>query len=244
MNVYESASQTAKRTAYPEASLQKFRMLDDKVAEVFKAVEAWEGWQIISDPKTPPATLLAFVREIYRSVCWYQPHTTEASFHMIGRFPKGEVRLIQSAAAHKAEEAEHGLWAREDMAKLGEQDLTLASPATFAVAAVWWRIAQHEEPLGYLGAEYLYEQLTALATKAALPIIEGRNLPRDEMRFVIEHATEDAKHATFLKHLIIDVVTRYPGSEVAMARCFDYFRQVWPLPVWKEALERAVQGGR
>ena len=130
------------------------------------------------------------------------------------------------------------------MAKLGEQDLTLASPATFAVAAVWWRIAQHEEPLGYLGAEYLYEQLTALATKAALPIIEGRNLPRDEMRFVIEHATEDAKHATFLKHLIIDVVTRYPGSEVAMARCFDYFRQVWPLPVWKEALERAVQGGR
>src|SRR4051812_45801650 len=121
MNVYESASQTAKRTAYPEASLQKFRMLDDKVAEVFKAVEAWEGWQIISDPKTPPATLLAFVREIYRSVCWYQPHTTEASFHMIGRFPKGEVRLIQSAAAHKAEEAEHGLWAREDMAKLGEQ---------------------------------------------------------------------------------------------------------------------------
>jgi hypothetical protein len=244
VNVYENASRTAKKSHYPERSLQAFRALDDRVAEVFQAVESWEGWKLIRDPETPPATILAFVRELYRSVCWYQPHTTEASFHMIGRLPKGEVKLMQALSTHMAEEAEHGLWAREDMAKLGEKDLALASPATFAVAAVWWRIAQTEEPLGYLGAEYLYEQLTALATKAALPILEGRNLPRDELRFVIEHATEDAKHATFLKHHILDILTRYPGSEVAMGRCFDYFRHVWPLPVWKEALVRALESQR
>ncbi|MGV7212209.1 iron-containing redox enzyme family protein [Bradyrhizobium sp. UFLA05-112] len=243
MNVYESASSVASKASYPEEAWQSFRALDHRVSEVFAAVEAWKGWQVIRDPRTPPSTILAFVRELYRSVCWYQPHTTEAAFHMIGRFPKGEVRLMQSLACHKAEEAEHGLWAREDMAKLGAKDLTATSPTTFAVAAVWWRMAEHEEPLGYLGAEYLYEQLTALATKAALPIIESRNLPRDELRFVIEHATEDAKHATFLKHLILDTVTRYPGSETAMTRCFDYFRCVWPLPVWEEALERAVAAG-
>jgi pyrroloquinoline quinone (PQQ) biosynthesis protein C len=114
------------------------------------------------------------------------------------------------------------------------------SPATFAVAAVWWRMAQVEDPLGYLGAEYLFEQLTALVTQAALPIIQGRALPRDGLRFVIEHATEDVKHATFIKHLILDVATRYPDSAQAMLRCFDYFHAVYPLPVWDEAFERAM----
>ena len=68
-------------------------------------------------------------------------------------------------------------------------------------------------------------------TQAALPIIKGRDLPQDGLRFVIEHATEDAKHAAFLKHLILDVATRYPESGAAMLRCFDYFHAVYPLPV-------------
>jgi hypothetical protein len=77
-------------------------------------------------------------------------------------------------------------------------------------------------------------------TQAALPVIEGRDLPREGLRFIIEHATEDVKHATFFKHMIMDVVTRYPGSGTAMLRCFDYFHQVYPLPVWDEAYQRAL----
>jgi hypothetical protein len=52
MNVYENASRSAGKTHYPESSWQKFRLPDDKVAEVFKAVEAWEGWRIARDPQT------------------------------------------------------------------------------------------------------------------------------------------------------------------------------------------------
>jgi hypothetical protein len=100
-------------------------------------------------------------------------------------------------------------------------------------------MAQVEDPLGYLGAEYLFEQLTALVTQAALPVIEARGLPRDGLRFVIEHATEDVKHATFIKHQILDVVTRYPESAASMLRTFDYFHAVYPLPVWDEAFVRA-----
>ena len=44
-----------------------------------------------------------------RAVTWYQPHTTEAGFHMIGRLAKSEVKLVQALCSHKAEEAEHGL---------------------------------------------------------------------------------------------------------------------------------------
>ncbi len=221
-----------------------FSALDQKVAVIFAEVQAWRGWALIRSPATPKPQILGLVREIFRSVVWYQSHTTEAGFHMIGRLPKGEVRLIQALCGHKAEEAEHGLWAREDHEKLSGTSAQSVddqpSPATFAVAAVWWRMAIVEDPLGYLGAEYLFEQLTALVTQAALPIISNRDLPRDGLRFVIDHATEDAKHAAFIKHLILDVVTRYPGSEKSIHRCFDYFHSVYPLPVWDEAFERAV----
>jgi hypothetical protein len=149
--------------------------------------------------------------------------------------------LIQALSAHKAEEAEHGLWAAEDHRKLGGDGLQKQpSPATFAVAAVWWRMAETEDALGYLGAEYLFEELTARATQALLPLIEHRDLPRDGFRFIICHATEDAKHAAFLKHLILDVATRHPDSAAVMFRCFEYFNQVYPLPVWGEAFERAL----
>ncbi|AWN36374.1 iron-containing redox enzyme family protein [Methylobacterium radiodurans] len=230
---------------YSEAAQATFCELDRRVTEIYEQVREWRGWRLISDPQTPRETILGLVREIIRSVAWYQAHTTEAGFHMFGRLPKSDVRLIQALCGHKAEEAEHGLWAHEDHAKLGGSPAAVAAPplpATFAVAAVWWRMAQVEDPLGYLGAEYLFEQLTALVTQAALPIIAGRNLPRDGLRFVIEHATEDAKHATFLKHTIMDVVTRYPESPEAMFRCFDYFHHVYPLPVWDEALQRMEAG--
>jgi hypothetical protein len=239
MNIYGTAAKS-KKSDYSDRAWLAFEEIESRVQGTFRKVEEWRGWKFIGDPATSRKDILAFVSEMYRAVCWYQPHTTEAAFHMIGRLPKGEVKLMQALACHKAEEAEHGLWAREDLGKLGSLDLASASPASFAVAAVWWRMAMTEDPLGYLGAEYLYEQLTALATKAALPVIENRQLPRDELRFVIEHATEDAKHATFLKHHILDVVTRHPDSTAAMNRCLEYFLSVWPLPVWEEAFQRVV----
>lgn len=230
---------------YSGHAIATFEELDRRVSAIFEDVKRWRGWQTINDPSTPPDRIVAIVREIFRSVVWYQSHTTEAGFHMFGRFPKHEVKLIQAVCSHKAEEAEHGVWAREDHAKLGGADVTAhPSPATFVVAAVWWRMAMEEDPLGYLGAEYLFEQLTALVTQAALPIIKSKDLPRDGLRFVIEHATEDVKHATFFRHLILDVVTRYPSSTEAMFRCFDYFHAVYPLPVWDEAFVRATGGSR
>lgn len=232
------------KSQYSAEAHAAFDELDRRVNVAFEEVKAWRGWALIQNPSTPPEIIVRLVREIFRAVAWYQPHTTEAGFHMFGRFPKRDVKLIQAVCGHKAEEAEHGVWAAEDHGKLGGSAADIkvpASPATFAVAGVWWHIARTEEPLGYLGAEYLFEQLTALVAPAVLPVIEGRKLNKDDgFRFVIEHAVEDQKHAVFLKHLIMDVVTRYPGSEQAMYRCYDYFKFVYPIPVWEEALERTL----
>jgi Iron-containing redox enzyme len=229
-------------TKYSDEAQSTFNQIDLSVKKVFAEVVSWRGWQFIHNSNTSREDIIRCIREIFRSVVMYQAHTTEAGFHMFGRLPKGEVRLIQALCCHKAEEAEHGIWAAEDHRKLGgaSQAEVRSSPATFAVASAWWRMAETEEPLGYLGAEYLFEELTALVTGALLPLIEARDLPRDGFRFIIKHATEDAKHAAFLKHLILDVVTRYPNSAQAMHRCFEYFNKVYPIPVWDEAFERAM----
>lgn len=231
------------KSTYSAAARALFEELDRRVNDVYAEFQEWRGWKLFSSPDSTDEELRALIREIFRAVSWYQAHTTEAGFHMFGRLPKTEGRLMQLLATHKADEAEHGVWAREDHGKLGglasSIDTVPASPAAFAVAAVWWRIAQCEDPFGYLGAEYLFEQLTALVTPAVLPIIDRRGLSRDSFRFISEHATEDVKHATFLKHLILDTVTRRPETGSAMLRCFDYFRQVYPFPVWEEAFSRA-----
>ena len=112
---------------------------------IFADVKEWRGWTLINDPLTPREEILALVRGVV-SVCRLVPaHTTEAGFHMFGRLPKHEVRLIQALSGHKAEEAEHGVWAQEDYSKIGGTATDVASaspsPATFAVAVVGgvWR---------------------------------------------------------------------------------------------------------
>src|SRR5262245_51273508 len=121
-----------KSDQYSPQAYAVFDELDRRVAAIFADVLAWRGWVMINDPTTPQASILALIREIFRSVVWYQSHTTEAGFHMLGRLPKNEVRLIQALCGHKAEEAEHGVWAREDHVKIGGSVVNApASPATF-----------------------------------------------------------------------------------------------------------------
>lgn len=228
------------REPYSLAAREAFRALEYRVDLVFDEVQDWRGWRLLMSPETSREDIVALVREVLRSVGWYHAQTVEAGFHMFGRLPKSEVELIQALCGHKAEEAEQGLWALEDHAALGgvAGDIQAPpSPACFAVSAVWWRMAEVEEPLGYLGAEYLFEQFAMLVTRAALPLIEGRDLPRDGLL----RLRDDVRQGGFLKHLILDAATRYPESVPAMLRCFDYFRAVYPLPVWDEAFQRARQ---
>jgi len=176
------------------------------------------------------------------AVCAYQPHTTEAGFAMLGRLPKDEVKLLMSLSHHKAEEAGHSGWAKRDYLRLGGDARRLAmpnSPATFAVAAVWQRMATIEDPFGYLGAEYLFERSTMRFTQELIPLLKAKGIPTDYAGFVIDHATEDEKHTELIKHWIVDLAARHQGADQAMLRCFDQFAAVYPIPVWSEALERA-----
>ena len=113
------------------------------------------------------------------------------------------------------------------------------SPATASVAAMWWYMAVNEDPLGYVGAEYLFEYLTARIAPDLLQALTVHRVSITNLGFIRDHAHEDIAHTQLLRSIASRIVDCYPGAERAMFRCFDYFRQVYPLPVWLEALERA-----
>ena len=232
---------------YSDQATEFIKTLDARVDDVFREVQKQPFWRTLIDSKSSDALFKSICREVFLAVCWYQKHTTEAGFHMIGRLPKSENTLLKLTTLHKVEEAEHSEWALRDFELLGGSKKHAVSsplsPATFAVTGVWWRMAVAEEALGYFGAEYLFEYLTFVVTQPLVGLFKQRGFTADGLKFIIDHATEDAKHAKLVRHLICDVVTRYPESEAAMLRCFDYFRHVYPILVWTEAYERAIGPG-
>jgi hypothetical protein len=162
---------------------------------------------------------------------------------MLGRLPKTENRWLRVLLNHKAEEAEHGNWALRDYLALGgapDRAHDEPSPKVFAVIAVWWEMARTANPLGYLGAEYLFENLTARLAQPLKGSLDAAGLRGEEVGFVTEHAIEDVKHSNLIRHLIGEAVTRYPESERAILMCFDRFRAVYPLPIWREAHDTAL----
>jgi hypothetical protein len=231
----------SERVRYSDDARAVLAALDSRMAAVEAAVRAAPIAQILLHPGADPGQMRAALSEIMLSIAWYQPHTTEAGFAMLGRLPKNESKLMTSLMHHKIEEAEHGIWARRDYLLLGGSPARLLeplSPATFAVAAVWGRMAVLESPFAYLGAELLFEKLTMLLAPSLLAAIRGK-VPADGLGFITEHATEDIRHTNLITHWILDVVTRYPDEAAAVLRGFDYFSCVYPLAVWDEALERS-----
>lgn len=82
------------KTQYTQEAMDTFAELDRRVSTCSERVKSSRAWTSFADPSTTERQLIALVRELFRSVSWYQPHTTEAGFHMFGRLPKGDVRLI------------------------------------------------------------------------------------------------------------------------------------------------------
>jgi hypothetical protein len=237
-----SLSALPDRDRYSDAARDILHCLEYRLTNVVRAVHNSEVWQTVASPQSPRGIVTAVLREVMWSVLQYQPRTTEAGFRMIGRLPKTEWKLIASLAHHKAEEAEHGGWARRDYLRLGGKPERLElplSPATFSVAAVWDRLADSEDPVGYLGAEFLFESLTMQLAPRIIPALVAQGIPADQIAFITEHAVEDVKHTNLITHWILDVATRLPANAESMIRAFDYFAAVFPLPVWSEALERA-----
>lgn len=220
-------------------------LLDAKVAVVVNEFMISPLWELVDNPASPLDLVIGTLREIYWEIHCYQPYTTKAGFAMIGALGPEHRKLMRALLLHKWEEVEHRVWALDgykalggDQSRIGRES-EYTSPGAFAVAAVWEHLAMRLTPAAYLGAEYLFEDLTARLTNLVIERLSRRSLSVEGLRFIKEHATEDKKHAKMLKVLITELGNQQPHLTEPILFAFDCFHQVYPLPLWISSYKRA-----
>jgi len=217
--------------------------LDARMDELVGIVQESEMFRTLIDSGTPMEFIKLIMREIYLEIFSYQPQVIEATMQIIARMPKMDARTIKTMMMHQCDESDHGEMALRDYIALGGDEKFARSrrisPASFAVASLWWGLLHMETPAAYLGALYPFEGLTPRVCGPVVEMLYHRGFPRGAMEFIEFHATEDIKHTNLVCWLLKDVASRYPGAEDAIEAGLEYFLEIYPMPVWQTAYERA-----
>ncbi len=217
--------------------------LDARIQRLLDEIRESDVWQTITSPKTDPAFIKMIMREVYLEIYSYQPHVIEATIAIIGKMPKADPRMIHKMLVHQAEEADHGEMALRDYVALGGDEAYARSrrisPASFAVASLWWGLWKMEDPFTYLGALYPFEGLTPLVSQMVRESILKNGFPANALEYINFHAEEDIKHANLVRKLLKHVVKNYPSATDGIRVGIEYFLAVYPLPVWQTAYDRA-----
>jgi len=234
-------------TGWNEPALDAFvESLDARIQKLLVEIQQSEVWQAVTSPDTNPAFMRLVMREVYLEIYSYQPHVIEATIATIGRMPKADSRMIQRMLIHQAEEADHGEMALRDYVALGGDEQYARSrrisPASFAVASLWWGLWRMEDPFAYLGALYPFEGLTPIVAQMVRESIVARGFPGSALEYINFHAEEDIKHAQLVRKLLKHAVRTYPTAAESIQAGLEYFLAVYPLPVWNEAYRRGKEG--
>ncbi len=228
---------------------RKTRVIDffEQELKVIEAeVESQAYWKQLTSPDTPPAFVLAIMREVMLEVWSYQKMVDEAVFTAVGRAGKdiSEQALVRSMIAVQIEEVGHGALALQDYVSLGgDRDFAVnrrPSPQAQAVIGVVRVLGEREHPLCHLGYMYFFERFTTIMTEKVLPALARAGYPNDRLEFMRLHAVEDVRHSDMLGNVIDECEERYEGAAEAIIHGFNTFRVVYPHPVWNAAYQRAL----
>lgn len=218
--------------------------LSNKLGILIERIKASRPYSTFVDPATPVKLMIALMREVHLEIFHYQPHTTEAVFTAVGRMPKHDEQLLKDMILQQIEEVEHADMSLRDYVRLGGLEAyareTRMSPQSFAVSAVKRMLAEHEDPAAYLGFMYIFEALTMILAKSALEAMNERGFPMVGREFLELHAVEDIRHTDIIVNIIHEVVQRWPERAEAIEYGFDCFANVYPIPVWEAAYQRAI----
>ncbi len=121
---------------------------------------------------------------------------------------------------HCLEEFGHDQFALDDLAALGENPEEVRAseplPATRAMVAFHYHMAEHENPLGMFGMIYVLENLGQNeGGVAARRIVEGLGIPESAATFLLRHAELDVAHVREAKRAILETVNT-PEDEAAV----------------------------
>lgn len=216
--------------------------IDDLVSEIGRE----PFWTFLTAEKPAPEDVRAIMREVYAEIAAYQPDVIEAAIAVIGQFPRSlSAKRVRAMLVHQSEEWDHGEMAVRDFIGLGHDEAkvrAMRTPAAFATAACWRMFAHKQMPFAYLGGLYLFEGLTPLVTGLIKPHLVGAGMAGSTLEYIDFHSTEDIRHAKVVDALIRDVLTQFPDKASDVRFGFQAFRQVYPLPGWRAAFQRALPG--
>lgn len=215
-----------------------------EMAELWTEIERQPFWAGLMDPKADSQFVQRVMSEVYQDIAGYQPHVIEAAIAAIAQMPRTlNPRLIKNMLSHQADEFDHGQMAARDLRGLGSPEPrardTRLSPQAFAVAAVWWMIVHVRDPFAYLGALYLFEGLTPKVTELVKHQLRSKGFTSASLEYITFHSTEDIKHANLVFYLISQTAHACPESVTSIKSGFESFRNVYPIPLWAAAFERA-----
>jgi hypothetical protein len=220
------------------------KLLQSKVQRLLQQVLASPEWLSVTDPGADARYVSAVLKHVLLEIFSYGPHVTEATFTAIGRFPKDRPDLMKPMILHDIEEADHGEMALRDFVRLGGDEAWARArritPESFAMAATVRLLAQSENPFAYLGYMYPFEALTPVFTERMQKVMAGLKFPGETRHFIDFHAKEDIAHAKALRAFVERVVADYPEAAEAIEYAFDCFAAVYPLPIWRAAINRAL----
>jgi Iron-containing redox enzyme len=239
------SSNRSLRTRAAKADAGRFgERLQGKVQCLLQRVLASPEWKSVEAPSADARYVSAVLKHVLLEVFSYGPHVTEATFTAIGRFPKDRPDLMKPMILHDIEEADHGEMALRDFVRLGGDEAWARArritPESFAMAATVRLIAQSENPFAYLGYMYPFEALTPVFTERMQQVMARLRFPGDARHFIDFHAKEDIAHAKALRAFVERVVGDYPDAAEAIEYAFDCFAAVYPLPIWRAAINHAL----
>lgn len=216
--------------------------LNELLARLVQRLEQTEFYQTLTRPNADPKLVAATLKHVYLSIYQYQPHVTEATFTAVGRMPKHSEQLIREMIMQQVEEIEHADMALRDYLRLGG-DRAIAEgrmfPECAAVAAVCHFLGEHTHPGAYLGFMYIFEALTPIMAARAQAVMTTTGYAPTAREFVDLHAKEDIRHTDVIVSVIKDLVVIDPSAAEAVEFGYRTFENVYPLPVWSAAFERA-----
>jgi pyrroloquinoline quinone (PQQ) biosynthesis protein C len=217
--------------------------LDEKLAEILEQVAQSEFYRIVADPATDPQFAFAIVKYIILEIFHCEAHVVEATFTAIGRLPKDRPDWMKPMMLHALAEVPHGEMALRDFIRLGGDERWARSrrmtPASFAMAAICRRLAEHENPISYLGYMYLVEGLTPELAARGKELLRAKGFPAAAQQYLDVHAVVDIEHTATLRKLIVRIASEYPDAASAIEYGFDCLRVAYPLQIWNAALENA-----
>jgi hypothetical protein len=213
--------------------------LDALVVEL----ESAPFYQAITSPDADSHLVNHTLKHVFLSIYLYQPHVTEATFTAVGRMPKQSEQLIKDMILQQVEEVEHADMALRDYLRLGG-DKALAEgeifPECAAVAAVCHFLGEHCPPASYLGFMFIFEALTPIMATRAQTLMDRSGYKQEAREFIDLHATEDIRHTDMLIGVIEDLLRIDPTAGKSILFGFNVFKNVYPIPVWASAHQRAV----